>query len=997
MAPAVSWNVTYNPEIPRIRLADDKITITQDAEVVSVQVLAFDENNQSLNSGTISVAYPTEIINQNAIGGRFLQNEVEISNGEAVFTFSGPDKLESINDLVFTFSYKGNILVATKELTIAYTPPTPTVILNKTTEEVRLNSQTVSIDIDVRDSFNNPFPTGSVKVVYPEDVKSGRDIGVFISSEVELVNGIANFVYTAPKNLDTNTSDIVFKFYHDSLPTVTKTFTITINPEPNQVILTDYFLTNSYADGNITMDIDSTKLITFYVKDKDGNLLDDSNITEINVSVLNIALADLSDTNASAIPGDIKQLYKNSASLSILSNTVSGVVPIKVTATFKGINNEDVILNEVFNVVVVSGPPTAMSISYVSTTHDGNTSKFIDKMVVAITDKYSNRVNSSPGLSVALIAGYTSDTSGPLGYMYHTSGATIDTTDDKVKVPSGTVMKTTVTSGGSNYAVAPIVTTGVGMGVGDGNFAATAYLSTYGGISSVNIINGGKEYVNPPTVVAEGSGSGFSATAVLSSTGTFFTTKKSTVTGLPIINIDNAGSGYTSAPTVTVTNPNAGSGFKAVAVLAATGSLKDITISNPGTGYVIGDVLPVGGDGTNGSVKVQSVGAGGEILSCAILNSGSGYTSASIDTLTTGNKDAIITVSVGYSVKEIQLSNGGSGYDDDRITVSGSAEASAQIGYSVASVTVNSAGSGYRSALITFTNEEDGEDVLAYATIKYPVSYIEITNNGSGYSSGSLTLTPVGGDTGFGATATATVFSDFGTVIENSGINDEFLMTFGNGYSYNASGKWDITSVGAANNFERVLTDQYEGNTTTDLGFAIGNNIRQDVCIAGQEWVATATTPVAEFDSNGLAEVYITYDYYLTAKDVVLSVNLVGAQNSVGEVVKIGEAAKHTLRGSKVIADTLNLPAGLNHAVYRIYLELDGLPVGNLRNSYFTYSVSTTSLGLTIHRVNDSMDDGILSCPVYNDRGRAYVEVEVSTTLASTITLDNLAISREFK
>ena len=1005
IASTVNWTVAYNPEVPVIRLSNSSITITEDSESVVVHVLGFDENNQSLNAGTISVAYPTEIVNQNANAGRFLENEAEISNGEALFTFSGPETLENISDLIFTFSYKGNVLVPTKDLTVSYTPPTATVILNKITEEVTLNSQTVNIDVDVRDAFNNPFPTGSVKVVYPEDVKTGRDIGVFISSEIELVNGIASFVYTAPKNLDANTSDIVFEFYHDSLPTTTKTFTITLNPEPNQVILTDYFLTTSYADGNITMDLESTKLITFYVKDKDENLLGDTNITTIDVSVLNIALADLSDTNASAVPADIKQLTKNSASLSILSNTVSGVVPIKVVATFKGVNNEDVVLTEVFNVVVVSGPPTAMSISYVSSTNDTDNSKFIDKMVVSITDKYSNRVNNNPGLSVALIAGYTSDTSGPLGYMYHPSGATIDTTDDKIKVPSGAVMQTTITNAiqaivtdtGSNYAVAPTVSANIDMGVGSG-FAATAYLSSFGGVSSVNLIAGGKEYVNPPVVSGEGSGVGFSATAVLSTTGTFFTTESSLTTGLPIINLDNPGSGYTSVPLVSVTTPNGGTNFDAVAVLESTGSIKSVVVANGGTGYTVGDTFDING-GTSGSVKVLTV-TGGVINTVTIANAGTGYSSPIVDTFS-GGTGAVINATVGYEIKEIQLRNGGTGYDNEDITVAPgtstvTALASSKIGYSVASVTVNAMGSGYRSAEIIFTDEEDGEGALASSTIKYPVSNIEITNNGTGYNNGTLDLTPVGGDTGTGATAIGTVFADFSTVVENSGVNDEFLMTFGQGYSYNASGKWDITSTGANDNFERVLTDQYEGITTAGLGFAVGSNFRQDVCINAQEWVATATTPVAEFDSNGLAEIDITYDYYLAAKDVVLSANLVGAQNSVGEIVKIGEATKHTLRGTGLIADTLSLPAGLDHSIYRIQVELDGA-LDTFRNVNFTYTVSTTSLGLTIHRVNDSMDDGIHSCPVNNDQGRAYVEVEVSTTLPSSITLDNLVISREFK
>ncbi|MEA2072971.1 MAG: hypothetical protein U9O86_05240, partial [Campylobacterota bacterium] len=989
----VNWRVDFNPEVPVIRLTNSSITVVSDGETISVEVLAFDENNQSLNSGTISVAYPSEIINQNANGGRFLENEATVSNGIAVFSFVGPTTLTKISDLTFTFSYKGNALVATKDLLVTYSPPTASIYMSETTKVVTLNSETIYINVDVRDSFNNPFTTGSVKIVYPDDVQTGRDIGSFISSEVSLVNGTASFVYSAPKSLDSNESNITFGFYHDSEPTQITDFIVSIESEPGQEILTDYFLTSSYSDGNITMDLESTKLITFYVKDKDDNLLEDSNITSIVVTVLNTALADIDDSNATNPAAETQTLTKNSASLSIISNTISGVVPIKAIATFKGVNNENVSITEVFNVVVVSGPPTAMSISYVSTSNDSDNAKFVEKMVVAITDKYSNRVNSNPGISVALIAGYANDTSGPLEYMYHKGSATIDTTDDKIKVASGSVMQVNLTSRGSNYSIAPDVSFGAG------GFEATAYLSDFGGISEVNIISGGKEYVTPPTVVAQGTGYGFSATAVLEAAGTFFTTKTS-ATGFAILTLDNAGTGYTSTPTVSAAG---GSGFSATAVLESTGSVKSISVTSGGTGYAVGDDLIIGGDGTGATAKVSAVTAG-VITAVTVFNGGSGYSVAAVDALGVGGGDAVLSATVGYALEEVRLNSGGSGYSDASLTLSNEgedvpAQVSASIGFAVDSVTVDNIGAGYKnSATIIFTGEEDGENAMASTVVRYPVSFIEIVQSGAGYADGALTITNAAGDvTGSGAAANAEVFADFSTVVENSGTNDQFLMTFGNGYSYNASGKWDITSSGAADNFERVLSDQYEGATTTDLGFATGNNFRQDECIVGQEWVATAKTSAVEFDSNGLAEVEITYDYYLAAKDVVLSANLVGEQNSFGQTVKIGEAIKHTLRGTGLISDTLSLPSGLDHAVYRIYIELDGA-LDQFRNSNFTYTVSTNSLGLVIHDIGDSMDDttenSIGDCRV---DGRAYVDLEVSTTLPSTITLNNLVISREFK
>jgi len=995
-------NATDPVNPPIINLLEPRITISEDNVVGKIVKLTAFQNGQKLTSGTISVKYPTEITENGADGGTFSVDNIAVTNGEATFTFNGPSTIKAQSDLIFIFSYLENKETITKSLTVSYVPkiipgsPIPSVILTSNTTEVTQNSQSVSIDVGVVDSNNNPFPTGEVKIVYPSDVKEGRDVGIFTQLSVPVKNGVSSFTYTAPKVLDANTSDLIFKFYHEELPSNSKIFTITINPDKNQTVSTSYKLTGSYLDGNITMNLESKKQIAFYLKDEQGTEVDESKITSISVTLLNTDLADLE--NIDGLKGDTITLDKSSASVYVISSTTSGIVPIKVIATFTDANSNIQVITEYLNVVIVSGPPTAMSINYVSTTNDEDNSQFQEKMIVSLTDKYSNKVNSNPGLSVALIAGYADDISGSMSYMYHKTGGVIDTADDKFKVAEGSVMQAVITNSGSGYRVPPVVS----LSGGGSGFSAIANLSTYGSISAINILSGGSEYVSSPTVTAGGSGNGFSATATLSTTGTFFATATNS-SEIAILTLDNKGQGYITVPTISATG---GTGFDAIAVLEEKGSIKSLSIDDAGTDYEVGDVLPVGGDGSGGSVKVQTVDAGGGITGLVILDAGSGYTYATIDTLLASPKnDAVVSAVIGFSVKEIQLKNGGIGYNNDTLTVSGggptvAAQVSAQIGYSVSSVTVDNIGKGYRSALINFGGGKvDGStsiDATATATITYPVSSIEITNPGKGYTNSALTLSAPSALKGVTASASAVVFASFNTVSDNGGVNDDFLMTFGDGYSFNASGKWDITKVNANDDFERVLKDQYDGNTTANLGFAIGNNYRQDTCLSGQEWVATAATPDAVFDSNGFAEVDISYNYYLAAKDVILSVNLVGAQNSTGNTVKLGEAIKHTLRGSELIADTLSMPSGLDHAIYRIYINLKGA-VDTFRNSNFVYTVSTTSTGLTIHAVHDSMDDGIQNCPANNDEGRAYVEVEVSTTIPSTITLDNLVISREFK
>ena len=74
-----------------------------------------------------------------------------------------------------------------------------------------------------------------------------------------------------------------------------------------------------------------------------------------------------------------------------------------------------------------------------------------------------------------------------------------------------------------------------------------------------------------------------------------------------------------------------------------------ITLTNRGTGYSEGDIIPVsGGSGVNAAAKVAVVGTLGEIKKIDILNFGSGYnTPPTVDFSGIGNGDAIGVVSSG--------------------------------------------------------------------------------------------------------------------------------------------------------------------------------------------------------------------------------------------------------------------------------------------------------------------------------------------------------------
>jgi len=308
-----------------------------------------------------------------------------------------------------------------------------TVVLPASSKILRANSEAVQIEVRVFDSENLPYSDGLVKLKYPNDVLVGRDIGSFDKLSSSLTNGKAYFNYTAPSDLDANTSSIVFGFYHDSTSTDVKAYTFSIEPEANQTVSSNYVLQSSLDGGNVSMSLNSDKPVVFSLLDDKNITLADAAITSMTFVSQNPTLLILKDVLSNTTGSEITITEKNSVTVSAISNTISGIAPIKVSVVFTNSNNETETIEKVFNVVVLSGPPTAMSLSYASTEHTDEQkarAKFVENWILTITDKYNNKVNTNPGISMGMLAGYAQSsaaTANVANYLYYgtTPGASL--------------------------------------------------------------------------------------------------------------------------------------------------------------------------------------------------------------------------------------------------------------------------------------------------------------------------------------------------------------------------------------------------------------------------------------------------------------------------------------------------------------------------------------------------------------------------------------------
>lgn len=555
------------------------------------------------------------------------------------------------------------------------TPNTYTTTLKESSLEITQNYQTANVILSVYDALSSPVNDGTVKIIYPSVVTNGVNVGGFSPSEATIKDGSATFVYTAPSDLTQTTKDLnstTFKFYYNDIVTNASTLSVNFNPDTNQTINKTYNIQFKPQNDTYKMSLLESKTFSLSIIDDENTAVDDADIYDINVSLENSSIATL--VNSVGSEGS-KFVFnsQNSITLTLKSKTISGLVPIHVDVKFKDANGDNQTISDTFNVVVESGPPTAISISYTSTGQDKERGKFIENFAVSVTDKYFNPINTNPQVSVGAIVGYASP---------------------------------------------------------DGN-----------------------------------------------------------------------------------------------------------------------------------------------------------------------------------SSKRI------------------------------------------------FENSRDANATLTTTALNLNKNLIDIAN----------------------------------TDID---INNDTLVTFGNGYKYPASGAWSFDSFTADS--ISLLPNQYDGNTTTKLGYAIGRNYRQDTCRFGDEWLGQTKLKdgVTTLDSSGTAVVNLSYDYYLVGKDILLYVNIIGKDNNLNRTLRIGEAKKHTLRGhglELVSEPDLTAKDGATTSKnYRVWVKDTAIAYRNARFGF--RKVQTSGDGHIVSMTRRPIDE----CD--NDSGYAYVQYVISADANATysITVSDPEIISEF-
>lgn len=245
----------------------------------------------------------------------------------------------------------------------------------------------------------------------------------------------------------------------------------------------------------------------------------------------------------------------------------------------------------------------------------------------------------------------------------------------------------------------------------------------------------------------------------------------------PIVTIVNAGAGYASAPTITAFG-GSGSGATFSATVSG-GSLTNIAITNPGSGYQPNDQvqLYITGGGSDSGAQLTAVLASGTIASVVVTNPGSGYTPGTYALGFSGGGGTgaagTYTVGVGGTVTSTTITVPGSGYTGSPAITFPLGGGSGAAGFAVlnpgavASVTVVHGGSNFTGTpTLTFVGG-GGSGATAVANMSGgAIASVSVTNGGSGYTSVPAVVVQTGINNAAAATVSLMPYGVSGSSIE---------------------------------------------------------------------------------------------------------------------------------------------------------------------------------------------------------------------------------------
>ena len=396
-----------------------------------------------------------------------------------------------------------------------------------------------------------------------------------------------------------------------------------------------------------------------------------------------------------------------------------------------------------------------------------NSGAFYDNVSVSLDGIGQNAI-IIPQISNGIITNITNVAGGSgytYAYVFISGGAGFAGT---ANISGGSIVSITIKNGGIGYASSNLITI-----IGDGTLAAFNLTGTgnitNGVITSVSVQNGGKNYYYGTTIVCNATQSG-AMSAVFTPVITNGSITSVTTTG---------GYGYISSDLNNVVI-SSGTMPSIVSSASGTGGIVNYKIINNGSGYYSQtEIVPLilsASIGT-GAVLLPTIAADGSITKVSVLYGGSGYTGASIISLSElsfylktlqngyilqenlGKLDllqhangygAILTPLVfNGAITDVLVQSAGYSYSNGTYAIILGDGIGASIipivETGITSVNIIAGGVGYTSNIIINVVDPTGVGAVVRAIVTNgSITGLNIVNKGSGYTNPTLTMTGIG-------------------------------------------------------------------------------------------------------------------------------------------------------------------------------------------------------------------------------------------------------------
>lgn len=315
----------------------------------------------------------------------------------------------------------------------------------------------------------------------------------------------------------------------------------------------------------------------------------------------------------------------------------------------------------------------------------------------------------------------------------------------------------------------------------------------------------------------------------------------------PVVITMAGGAAYVSTPTITAYGGE-GSGAAFAATIVG-GSVADIQITNPGSGYLAGDVaqLQFSGGGAQTGAILTAVLTAGVVDYINVIGGGGGYTDTPVVTITGGGGSAAAayaTVTAG-KVTAVTVTNGGSGYTSTPaigLAVGTGATATAAVGAGhVTGFTVVLNGAGYVNPPNVIITGGGGTGAVGTAVLTGgSVTSITLVYGGNGYTTAPTVAISAGSG------ASAQPFLAAGAVtsvtVTNGGTGFNYTPTL----SFQGGGGSGVTATAVVTAGVITSVSMVNGGTNYTSAPAV-------VVSAGLNSAAQATVEVMPFGVSGAA------------------------------------------------------------------------------------------------------------------------------------------------